>query len=115
MNGFVNPQSISDQRLAISNFRASLTDRIKSQAREIGFDLVGVAPAVRPDGAIHLRSWLERGFAGEMAYMNRHAAAREHPRHVLDGVRSIVMVAMNYRTTEPAPTVRVSSPTWMRA
>ena len=80
----------------------SPTDRIKKHARELGFDLVGVAPAVTPAGFTHLREWLERGFAGEMHYMRRHAAAREHPRHVLDGVRSIVMVAMNYRTVEPA-------------
>ena len=81
----------------------SLTEHLKAQAGELGFDLVGVAPAVTPDGVTHLRAWLERGFAGEMDYMQRHATAREHPAHVLDGVRSIVMAAMNYRTSEPAP------------
>ena len=81
----------------------SLTKQIKARAGELGFGLVGVAPAVTPDGVTHLCEWLERGFAGEMRYMQRHAAARKHPRHVLDGVRSIVMVAMNYRTAQPAP------------
>ncbi len=79
------------------------TERLKAKARELGFDLVGVAPAVTPEGVTRLRSWLERGFAGEMAYMHRQAAARDHPRHVLDGVRSIVVAAMNYRTVDPQP------------
>jgi epoxyqueuosine reductase len=79
----------------------SLSDDIKSRARQIGFDLVGICPAVTPTGATHLRRWLERGFAGEMTYMERQAAARSHPRHVLDGVRSVVMLAIAYRTTEP--------------
>src|SRR5690606_3839854 len=30
------------------------------------------------------------------------AEAYEHPSHVLDGVRSLVMLAVNYRTEEPA-------------
>ncbi len=81
----------------------SITARIRARAGGLGFDLVGIAPAVTPAGVTHFRDWVERGFAGEMDYMRRHAAAREHPRHVLDGVRSIVMVAMNYRTVEPGP------------
>jgi epoxyqueuosine reductase len=80
----------------------TVSERIKSRARELGFELAGIAPAVTPAGVTHLREWLERGYAGEMKYMHRHAVAREHPRHVFDGVRSIVMVAMNYRTAEPA-------------
>ncbi len=81
----------------------SLSERIKSEAIRLGFDLVGIAPAVTPQGVAHWGEWLQRGFAGEMSYMNRNTAAREHPSHILDGVQSVVMVAMNYRTTEPAP------------
>lgn len=78
-----------------------LSASVHHAARAIGFDLVGIAPAVTVDGVSRLREWLERGFAGEMEYMQRHAEAREHPRHVLDGVRSVVVVGMNYRTAEP--------------
>jgi epoxyqueuosine reductase len=80
------------------------TERVKATARDLGFDLVGVAPAVTPEGATRLAAWLERGFAGEMNYMHRQAAAREHPRHVLDGVCSIVVAGVNYRTSDPEPT-----------
>ncbi len=37
-----------------------------------------------------------------MKYLASRAAAYEHPRHVLDGVTSVLMLAMPYRTTEPA-------------
>lgn len=95
----------------------SLSEQIKAEAHELGFDLVGIAPAVTPQGVTHLCDWLERGFAGEMAYMERHAPAREHPKHVLDGARSVIMAAMNYRTSEPSRAVgpaegRVSRYAW---
>ena len=39
-----------------------------------------------------------------MHYLADRRDAYEHPRHVLDGVRSVVMLAMEYRTAEPAAT-----------
>lgn len=75
---------------------STLATRLKEQARALGFELVGIAPAAPADGFDHLREWLARGFAGEMAYMHRHAEARWHPVAILPEVRSVVMVAMNY-------------------
>lgn len=74
----------------------SLEDRIKDRAHELGFELAGIAPAVPADGLDRLRDWLARGFAGEMTYLERHAEARRHPASILDPVRSVVMVGMNY-------------------
>lgn len=73
-----------------------LESRIKEQARELGFELVGIAPATVADGFDRLQDWLERGFAGEMGYMDRHREALRHPKAVLPEVRSVVMVGMNY-------------------
>jgi epoxyqueuosine reductase len=75
---------------------APLEDALKQQARALGFELVGVAPATPADGFDRLRDWLARGFAGDMHYMERHADARRHPSAVLPQVRSVVMVGMNY-------------------
>ena len=49
------------------------------------------------------REWLAAGYAGDMSYLPDRAAAYEHPRHVLDGVRSVLMLAMNYRTADARP------------
>lgn len=73
-----------------------LADWIKSQAHELGFDLVGIASATEADGFDRLRAWLDHGYAGDMGYMERHAEARRHPASILPEVRSVVMVGMNY-------------------
>jgi epoxyqueuosine reductase len=75
---------------------SSLESRLKEHALALGFDLAGIAPASEADGFDRLRDWLDRGFAGEMAYMHRHAEARKHPAAVLAEVRSVLMVGMSY-------------------
>ncbi len=77
-----------------------LEEGIKAKAKALGFALVGIAPAADADGFERLRDWLARGFAGEMAYMNRREEARRHPSAILLTVRSVVMVAMNYKPAE---------------
>jgi epoxyqueuosine reductase len=95
---------------------AGLSAAIKAQARRLGFDLCGVCPAVAPPGVERLQAWLAAGYAGEMHYLPERAEAAGHPQHVLQGTKSIVMVAMNYRTQEPASAAsgqgRVSRYAW---
>jgi epoxyqueuosine reductase len=96
--------------------RAGLTRHLKQSAHELGFALAGVCPAVPPAGFDRLREWIARGFAGEMHYLAKREAAYQHPHHVLDGARSLIVLAMNYRTVDPAPTQagqgRVSRYAW---
>ena len=97
---------------------AERTAWICEQARAIGFDLCGVAtiasaPATR-DGAsqgsigetfdelAHLPEWLARGYAGEMNYLSD--PRRADPRLVLDGARSLIVVALNYNSSLPYST-----------
>ena len=65
---------------------------------DVGFNLVGIAPAISPAGFRHLKEWLEQGFAGEMKYLARRESAYEHPKHVMPTVKSVVMLAINYNT-----------------
>jgi epoxyqueuosine reductase len=80
----------------------TLTDALKRRAGELGFALVGTCPAVTPGGAPRLGEWLERGYAGQMDYLAERQEAYSHPRHVLEGARSLLMLGMPYRTAEPA-------------
>jgi epoxyqueuosine reductase len=82
---------------------SALTTALKRHARELGFALVGACPAVTPDGVSRFYQWLAAGYAGEMEYLPRRAAAYEHPKHVLPGVKSLLMLGLPYRTREPAP------------
>jgi epoxyqueuosine reductase len=82
---------------------AALTSAVKAEALRIGFDLVGVVSAVAPATFADFQEWLRQGFAGEMKYLGRREEAYAHPRHVMPTVRTVIMLAANYRTVEPTP------------
>ncbi|VTR91826.1 iron-sulfur cluster-binding protein : Iron-sulfur cluster-binding protein OS=Rhodopirellula sallentina SM41 GN=RSSM_04547 PE=4 SV=1: DUF1730: Fer4_16: HEAT_2 [Gemmata massiliana] len=83
--------------------RASLSERLKEQARALGFELVGIAPATDADGFARFNSWLDRGFAGEMSYLPKFRTERQNPNSILEGVRSVLMVGMEYGRGERQP------------
>jgi epoxyqueuosine reductase len=80
---------------------AKLTSELKALAVELGFSLSGVCPAVSPPGADRFDTWLAAGYAGQMDYLPGRREAYHDPGRVLEGARSIVMLAMNYRTVDP--------------
>lgn len=75
---------------------APLEDRLKSQARELGFALVGIAPATDADGFARYEAWLDAGHAGAMNYLHTYREHRRHPRSVVESVRSVVMLGLEY-------------------
>jgi epoxyqueuosine reductase len=77
-----------------------LSERLKAEAMRLGFDQVGIAPAVAPPGYPNFLRWLKAGHAAGMAYMQRQEPGRAHPASVLDGVRSVVMVSVVYGSNE---------------
>jgi epoxyqueuosine reductase len=96
----------------------TLTRDIKTRARQLGFDLVGVTGPDRSGDAEFYSNWLAQGFHAEMAYLARQDAIRkrEDPRLVFPATRSIVAVGMNYYPGEFPPTQgahgRVSRYAW---
>ena len=71
---------------------------IKEQARTLGFDLAGVAPAAALPELDRLATWLERGYAGEMTYLHRSAETRRDIRHFLPSARSVIVTGTVYYT-----------------
>src|SRR5688572_24637503 len=85
---------------------APLSARLKEKARELGFALSGIAPATDADGFPRFRDWLARGYAGEMSYLHTQGEARRNPDSILETVRSVLMVGMEYGprpTPQPPP------------
>src|SRR2546428_4179413 len=78
---------------------------ITNQARSLGFTLVGIAPIGPTPEALFYPEWLERGYAGEMRYLERQKTARMDPRSLLPGARSVLVCAINYNTERPATTL----------
>ena len=81
--------------------RQKLTSALKTKAHTLGFRLAGICPAVAPTETSRFEEWLDAGYAGQMHYLGDRREAYEHPRHVLEGVRSILMLALPYATVEP--------------
>jgi epoxyqueuosine reductase len=83
--------------------KRGLTDALKAEAHQLGFQLVGAAPAVAMPSYQRLVQWVQRGYFGPLHYAAARLAAYRHPQHLLPGVRSILMLGLSYRTVEPAP------------
>ena len=74
---------------------------IKQKARELGFDLCGIAPAADLPELAFFRDWLARGYAGEMAYLHRSAEQRADVRRVLPSARTVIVTGTIYNTDRP--------------
>lgn len=90
--------SASADAIASPEDASRLAEEVKRRAREVGFDLCGIAPAVPPATFPQLLDWLARSYAGEMQYLPGRAEAYASADHVLRGVRSVIMLAVNYYT-----------------
>ncbi|WP_218082411.1 tRNA epoxyqueuosine(34) reductase QueG [Anthocerotibacter panamensis] len=78
-----------------------LVQQLKAQALALGFSKVGVALAdALGEEAPWLTQWLRAGQHAQMAWMND--PRRQHIQQVLPGVRSVVVVALNYKHSAPS-------------
>lgn len=80
-----------------------LAGRVKRVARELGFDLVGIAPAEPSRYRDYLRQWLDTGQAGTMQWMHSRFDERTDVRVYLPGAASVICVAMNYNVPLESP------------
>jgi epoxyqueuosine reductase len=80
------------------------SNNIKAKARELGFDACGIAPAADLPELRFFADWLDRGYAGTMAYLARSAARRADVRHVVPSARTVIVTATNYNADRPYST-----------
>ena len=80
------------------------SDTIRTRARELGFDLCGIASASEHPRLTFFRDWLNRGYAGEMDYLVRTAERRADVRAVMPSARSVVVLGTLYNTDRPYST-----------
>jgi epoxyqueuosine reductase len=92
---------------------ATLSSRIKEEARRLGFELVGVAPLRASDHAAFYRRWLEQGHHGTMDYLARDdaVAARLDPASRWPELRSAIVVGHFYDAAPGTSTVDRPPPT----
>lgn len=71
--------------------------QIKELARNIGFDLVGIAGVKHYPEMNVFRTWLDAGYAGEMDYLHK-IEPRINPERLLPGAKSIISCGCLYDT-----------------
>jgi len=99
----------------------NLRKRVIESAVELGFNLVGIAPAVPSPQLNAYLAWISAGMHGTLAYMARddRVKRRRDLNTILPGARSLVVVGLDYAVSAPPADVlndptrgRISNYAW---
>ncbi len=73
---------------------------IIDKASELGFDLIGFAPAEKLTNEVnHLKDWLGKNRQAGMEYMTRNLDKREDVSLILPDAKSVISLGVNYYTS----------------
>jgi epoxyqueuosine reductase len=86
------PQSPVD----LADVLPALTERIKTFAREFGFQRCGIADIALDEDEAHLRDWLAQGLYGTMTWMAQHGDKRSRPQQLVPGTVRAISVGLDY-------------------
>lgn len=77
------------------------THLIKSEAKRLGFDYVGISKAdFLEEEAPRLENWLNKNMHGQMTYMQNYFDKRLDPRLLVPGAKSVISLLLNYYPSE---------------
>jgi epoxyqueuosine reductase QueG len=80
---------------------SSLKEALASEARILGFDCVGVTdPSAIAAAGDYFRAFLDTGAHGDMDWLAARPERRADPRVLWPGVRSVIMLGVNYGPDE---------------
>ncbi len=108
-----------DRRLMMPSSTASalshhelvrLADLIKTWGRELGFQQVGITDTQLDVHERHLNAWLDKGYHGEMSFMDKHGTKRTRPAELEPGTRRVISVRMDYLPPEVETTQLLGQP-----
>lgn len=85
----------------MSMLKVKIEDRVKSEARRIGFHLAGICSVEEGERVPFLEQWLQKNYHGSMRYMEN--PKRVWPHQVLPDLRTMIVVGLNYRWTDGTP------------
>ena len=71
-------------------------EELEAHAREVGFDLVGVAPPTPPPAADLFEAWLEKGHHADMSWLERNKERIQDPRKTLAEAGSIIVLGLGH-------------------
>ena len=86
-----------------------LATKIDKWSKELGFQQLGISDTQLEEHETHLLNWLEKGFHGEMSYMENHGTKRSRPNDLVEGTIRVISVRMDYKPPNCADSDTVMS------
>ena len=77
--------------------------RIRQEARALGFSQIGVSGIDLSTAEPGLTAWLDAGFHGSMHYMQAHGLKRARPAELVPGTVSVITARMDYLPRASSP------------
>jgi epoxyqueuosine reductase len=85
----------------VTSSPAERSARVKQHAREVGFDLVGIAPPEADVAWERYVAQLEAGYGAEMAWLSDNAPLRRDARAVWPDARAVIALGVSYASGDP--------------
>ncbi len=70
--------------------------RINDWSKSLGFQQLGITDTLMDTHEERLMEWLQKGFHGEMDYMEKHGTKRSRPAELVGGTLRVISVRMDY-------------------
>jgi epoxyqueuosine reductase len=87
----------------LTSAASDMKEVIREQARIVGFDRVGFAPAKLPSEAPRLAEWLVRSYHGDMRWMEKDPPRRTDGERSFAGTGTLLCCGLNYYQGPPGP------------
>jgi epoxyqueuosine reductase len=97
------PKGSRTQKALSDRGLAELATQIKAWGKELGFQQLGITDTELGSHEKLLQNWLQKGFHGSMAYMERHGTRRSQPAELVPGTVRVISVRMDYMTEAAKP------------
>jgi epoxyqueuosine reductase len=92
----------------------ALLAELRGWAAELGFSQIGVADADLSSAEPGLMAWLDKGFHGSMAYMQRHGLKRARPAELVPGTVRVITARLDYLPRADVVTEQWQAIEWKR-
>jgi epoxyqueuosine reductase len=90
----------------------ALLAELREWATELGFSQIGVSDVDLSSAEPGLMAWLEQGFHGGMAYMQRHGLKRARPAELVPGTVRVVTARLDYLPRAAPPPDEAAADRW---
>lgn len=84
-----------------------LARQLQVWGKELGFNAVGISHIDLKEAEQRLLNWLDKGYHGDMEWMQRHGSKRSRPVELVPGTLSIISVRMDYFPPDSADPVMI--------